>query len=70
MRLKNVEIGYSLADVIGKRVGISNLRVYVSALNLLTFFDKIKIWDPESTNQGGQYYPQARIVSTGVRVTF
>jgi len=70
VRLKNVELGYSLSEAIGKRTGISNLRVYVSGLNLLTFFDKIKIWDPEATTQNGQYYPQARIISAGARVTF
>ncbi len=69
MRLKNVEIGYSLSDALGKRTGISNLRIYVSGLNLLTI-DKIKIWDPEATTQDGKYYPQSRIVSAGVRVTF
>lgn len=68
-RLKNVEVGYTLSEQITKRVGISALRVYVNGLNLLTW-DKMKIWDPESTSGSGQYYPQSRIISTGVRVTF
>lgn len=70
VRLKTIEIGYSLPQNLGNRVGINNLRVYVSGLNVLTFFDKIKIWDPEATTQDGKYYPQSRILSTGVRVTF
>ena len=68
LRLKNIELGYNLPLDIGKKAGISNLRIYASALNLVTW-DKMKIWDPESTNSSGQYYPQARIISAGVRVT-
>ena len=68
VRLKNIEIGYNL-DAIGKQMGISRFRVYFNALNLFTL-DKMKIWDPESTSSSGQYYPQARIINTGIRVTF
>ena len=68
LRLKNVEIGYNLGNI-GKEMGINKLRVYFNALNLFTW-DKMKIWDPESTSSSGQYYPQARIINAGVRVTF
>ena len=69
VRLKNIELGYNLADKIGKRAGINAFRVYVNALNLVTW-DKMKIWDPESTSGNGQYYPQSRILNAGFRVTF
>ena len=69
LRLKNIEIGYNLPSEIGSKIGLSNLRVYVNGLNLLTF-DKIKVWDPEATTNSGQYYPQSRVVSTGVRLAF
>ena len=68
-RLKNVEIGYNLGTNISKRVGISRFRIYANAFNLVTW-DKWKIWDPESISSSGQYYPQSRIINTGVRVTF
>jgi len=68
IRLKNAEIGYNLANI-SKKVGISRLRIYVNGLNLITW-DKMKIWDPESTSSNSQYYPQARIINTGVRLTF
>ena len=68
LRLKNVEIGYNLGNI-GKEMGINKFRVYFNALNLFTW-DKMKIWDPESTSSSGQYYPQARIINAGVRVTF
>ena len=69
IRLKNLEIGYSLPAGIAKRAGINNLRIYANGLNLITWA-KQKIYDPESTNSSGQYYPQARIINTGVIVTF
>jgi len=69
VRLKNVELGYTLPSAWCKKAGVSGLRVYVNALNLFTF-DKIGIWDPESTNSSAQYYPQARVINTGVKVTF
>jgi hypothetical protein len=69
LRLKNVEIGYSLPASICKRANISKLRVYANALNLITW-DKLKVFDPESTNGRGTYYPQARIINTGVTLTF
>lgn len=68
LRLKNVEIGYNLGNI-GKEMGINKFRVYFNALNLFTW-DKMKIWDPESTSSSGQYYPQARIINAGIRVTF
>ncbi|WP_215234303.1 SusC/RagA family TonB-linked outer membrane protein [Dyadobacter linearis] len=69
LRLKNIELGYNLPSEIGSKVGLSNLRIYVNGLNLLTI-DKIKVWDPEATRNDGQYYPQAKIMSAGVRLAF
>jgi len=69
LRVKNIELGYNLPTEIGSKIGLSSLRIYVNGLNLLTF-DKIKVWDPESTNTSGQYYPQARVVSAGLRLAF
>jgi TonB-linked SusC/RagA family outer membrane protein len=69
LRIKNIELGYNLPSEIGSKIGLSKFRLYVNGLNLVTF-DKIKVWDPESTNSSGQYYPQARIINAGVRVAF
>jgi TonB-linked SusC/RagA family outer membrane protein len=69
VRLKNLELGYTLPPDLCKKIGMSSLRIYVNALNLVTL-DKIKIWDPESTNSSAQYYPQARVVSTGIKAVF
>jgi TonB-linked SusC/RagA family outer membrane protein len=69
VRLKNLEIGYSLPSFIGKKVGINNLRIYANGLNLLTW-GKQDIFDPEATSTDLHYYPQARIINTGITATF
>ncbi|MGV3587436.1 MAG: SusC/RagA family TonB-linked outer membrane protein [Adhaeribacter sp.] len=69
IRLKNLELGYTLPEAISKRVGIGSLRVYANGLNLLTW-SKMKIYDPENVNSNGQYYPQSRVLNTGVTVRF
>ena len=69
VRLKNVELGYNFPKSLTSRLALQNLRLYVNGLNLLTF-DKYKIFDPETTTGSGQYYPQARVLNTGLRLTF
>ena len=68
LRLKNLEVGYTLnADVL-KKVGIQKLRVFANGYNLLTF-DHIKIMDPES-NDGTGAYPLQRSVNIGLQIEF
>lgn len=69
IRLKNLEIGYNLPAHITEKVGIKNARFYVNGLNLITW-DKLKLLDPESSSSNGQYYPQARVINTGLSVSF
>ena len=70
IRLKNFEVGYSLPAAWGRRAGISRLRIYVNGLNMLTWAKTKGIFDPESTSSSGQYYPQSKVINTGVTVTF
>ncbi len=70
LRLKNVELGYSIPAAIIKRVGISGIRVYASAYNLVTF-TKVKYIDPEHNNDlWGYIYPLNKSVSLGINVRF
>ncbi|MCD2424527.1 TonB-dependent receptor [Niabella pedocola] len=69
LRLKNVEIGYNLAMPERVRNIISSVRIFANGQNLITW-DKMKIWDPESTSGNGQYYPQSRILNIGATVSF
>lgn len=74
LRLKNVQIGFTLPK--GTRLGkfIKNARLYVSGENLLTF-TSLRIFDPEGIDNGGGYgagkvYPNYRTWSIGLDVTF
>jgi TonB-dependent starch-binding outer membrane protein SusC len=69
IRLKNMEIGYTIPASLTKKAKISSLRVYLNGLNLFTI-DKNKVYDPEATAQSGVYYPQSRVINTGLSVTF
>jgi TonB-dependent starch-binding outer membrane protein SusC len=69
IRLKNVELGYTIPSAITNRVKIGTARLYVNGLNVLTF-DKMKVYDPEATAQSGVFYPQSRVINTGLSVTF
>ncbi|WP_205944177.1 TonB-dependent receptor [Pedobacter sp. HDW13] len=69
IRLKNVELGYTLPTGWVEKIGLNSVRVYANGLNLFTL-DKIKVWDPESTNSSGQYYPQARVINMGIKAAF
>lgn len=77
IRLKNIELGYTLPVQLGGKLGVSNLRVYVNALNILTFAAN-DLFDPEVQPTGnppvnanaGQYYPPSKVINTGVRLTF
>ena len=75
LRLKNIELGYTIPESITSKVFISRLRLYVAAENLLTF---TKYWgfDPEissaATSCGVDFgvYPQPRVLRVGANVTF
>ena len=70
IRLKNFELGYTIPETFGKKIGIGSLRVYVNALNLLTIVNKLGSFDPEADNSTGQYYPQSRIINSGLSLRF
>jgi TonB-dependent starch-binding outer membrane protein SusC len=68
IRLKNIELGYSLPDRF-KKFGIQNLRIYVNAFNLLTYSPDMKDFDPElsrGSSGAGQSYPLQKIVNMGI----
>ena len=67
LRLKNIEIGYSLPRMLLNKVRIQKLRVYANAYNLLTF-SNIKELDPEMPEQ--YKYPMAMNFNFGVNLTF
>lgn len=71
LRLKNVQIGYSLPKAILRNTPLESVRFYATAFNLLTW-DKVKRVDPESNpnSNNGTFYPQQKIINFGVNVSF
>lgn len=75
LRLKNIQLGYTLPQSITSKAFISSLRVYVAAENLLTF-TQYHGFDPEissgGTSLGIDYgvYPQARVFTVGLNLNF
>jgi hypothetical protein len=67
VRLKNVEVGYTLNTPGMRNASIQGIRFYVNGTNLLTFSGE-KLIDPELTS--GTAYPLQRIVNLGVTLTF
>ncbi|MNE62615.1 hypothetical protein D3C80_1579050 [compost metagenome] len=69
LRLKNVELAYSLSPAMLEKIKMKNLRIFISGFNLFSI-DQIKIQDPEGIQAGGMYYPQQRIYSVGMNLSF
>ncbi|MDR3246464.1 MAG: TonB-dependent receptor [Prevotellaceae bacterium] len=68
IRLKSVEIGYTLPQNLIQRLKMSNLRIYASGLNLL-LFSKFKTWDVEMSGNG-LGYPIQKVINIGLNVGF
>lgn len=70
VRLKNIQLGYTFPKSVLHALGVSNLRIYYSGENLLTF-DSMKInIDPEATSQRLSSYPLLSTHAFGINVTF
>ncbi|WP_131539818.1 SusC/RagA family TonB-linked outer membrane protein [Pedobacter nototheniae] len=72
LRLKTVELGYTLPGKWLPAKGISRLRMYINGNNLLTFTSReglMKYIDPEADNTGLRYYPQLKTMNFGVNLT-
>jgi len=68
LRLKSLEVGYSINTESFEKVKLESLRIYLSGTNLLTF-SKFKIWDVEMGGNG-LGYPIQRGVNFGINMNF
>lgn len=72
-RLKNLTLGYTLPQSITEKASLQNLRLFVSAENLLTITNFTKLADPELIDAGGwgfgKTYPLSQTISLGLSVT-
>jgi TonB-linked SusC/RagA family outer membrane protein len=70
LRLKNIQIGYTLPTTLTQRAGINNVRVFANGQNLLTWDKFWDGYDVESPVGTGRSYPQVKMVSFGLDVSF
>jgi TonB-linked SusC/RagA family outer membrane protein len=69
LRLKSLELGYTLPNHIIGKIGIKGARIYVNGYNLLTF--KYVELDPEhNSDNWGNTYPLNRTFSIGANIKF
>ncbi len=66
LRMKSLEIGYTLPEKITKRIGLKTTRFYATGTNLLTF-SKFKMWDPEMAGNGFKY-PIQKVYNLGIQI--
>lgn len=69
LRLKNIEIGYSLPKNIIRHAAMESARVFVRGTNIC-HFSNFKLWDPELNTNNGLQYPIMSSYSIGVTVGF
>lgn len=70
VRLKNVQVGYTLPRSVLRKTPITNLRFYLSGDNLLTFDKFWDGFDVEAPVGNGGYYPQMKTISFGIDLKF
>ena len=78
IRLKNVQLGYTLPAELTKKISVERLRFYVSGENLWVGTKMAKMFDPETVDGGntggtnkniGEAYPLSMTISFGLNVT-
>ena len=68
LRLKQVELGYTIPEKLTEKMHVANLRLYLSGTNLFCW-SSFKMWDPEM-GSSALNYPVQRTVNVGVNLTF
>ena len=71
LRIKNLQVGYTLPASILNRFKIKKIRIYLSGENLFTLTKFWTGWDPEiPAGSNGFYYPQVKTYNAGLNVNF
>ncbi|HKM92169.1 MAG TPA: SusC/RagA family TonB-linked outer membrane protein [Prolixibacteraceae bacterium] len=68
IRLKSIELGYTISNAKLKHAGFEKIRMYLNGYNLLTFSNQT--FDPEYTTAGIYQYPASRVYSLGLNFNF
>lgn len=70
IRIKNLEIGYTLPQAWTRKIWIQNIRLYANAYNLGLIYDQLKIGDPEYPGACIWSYGKTAIYSFGTTISF
>ena len=73
LRIKNLEVGYTLPAGLMKHLSINSLRLYVNANNIFTFNNALSKYgvDPEQTDTGASFlYPLTKVINIGLKMQF
>lgn len=70
VKIRNIQLGYTLPKHIVQKFGSTGLRFYVSLDNPFTFKSYRDGWDPENTNNNGAYYPVMSTYTFGLTLNF
>ncbi len=70
LKVRNIQLGYTLPSKITRKIGSDGLRFYVSMDNPFTIKKYRQGWDPENTSNNGQYYPVMSTYTFGLTLKF
>jgi TonB-linked SusC/RagA family outer membrane protein len=67
LRLKTIDVGYTIPTHIANRIFCNNIRVFLVGTNLLTW-SVFKLWDPEMATPRGEDYPLSKSITLGLSI--
>ena len=69
LRLKNLDIGYTMPKPWVNAIHLENVRIYISGQNLITW-SAFDLWDPElDSDKRGEEYPITRSFTAGIQIS-
>ena len=70
LRVKNVQLGYTLPANLAKKISLNRLRIFANGSNLASFDRFLSGYDVEAPVGSGSIYPQVKLYSFGLEATF
>jgi TonB-linked SusC/RagA family outer membrane protein len=70
LRLKNVQLGYTIPSGITNKIKLDRVRLYISGSNLLTFSGLDQGLDPENNSGRPTDFPLLKIINLGLNINF
>jgi len=70
LRVKSIELGYTIPKIITDKIGVSGIRIFATAYDLITW-TKLKYLDPEHPSSNNDLlYPLIRTINFGGSINF